>query len=130
MRRRAVAAQALSRTQAQAEELAEEAEEAAAALTDAPDLTDLDLQLSLLTAEVATDRAAVAEARAPMMALPAKTRPAAAAWRPSRWSARPGRAAPKAPPNRWNLREREPRPARSWKSSWTPPMPSRTSAAP
>ncbi|SIR10864.1 condensin subunit Smc [Rhizobium sp. RU20A] len=64
MRRRAVAAEALSRTQAQAEELAEETEEAAAALADAPDLTDLDLQLRVLTAEVATDRAAVAEARA------------------------------------------------------------------
>ncbi|WP_377292727.1 chromosome segregation SMC family protein [Rhizobium sp. SG2393] len=64
MRRHAVAAEALSRTETQAEELAAEAEDAAAALADAPDLSDLDMQLRVLTAEVATDRAAVAEARA------------------------------------------------------------------
>lgn len=64
MRRHAVAAEALSRTETQAEELAAEAEDAAAALADAPDLSDLDMQLRVLTAEVATERAAVAEARA------------------------------------------------------------------
>ncbi|MDX3925499.1 MAG: chromosome segregation SMC family protein [Shinella sp.] len=64
IRRRAVLAETKAQLEVQAEEAAAQLEEARAALEDAPDVAELDLRLKTQTAEVATDRAALAEARA------------------------------------------------------------------
>ena len=63
-RRRAVLAESRSQIEAQVEEVAEQIETANDALADAPDLSELELTLRTQTADVAADRAAVAEARA------------------------------------------------------------------
>ncbi len=63
-RRRAVLAETRSQIEAQVEEVAEQIETANDALADAPDLSELELKLRTQTADVAADRAAVAEARA------------------------------------------------------------------
>lgn len=63
-RRRAVVAETKSQLESQLEEVAEQIETANDALADAPDLSELELQLRTQTAEVAADRAAVAERRA------------------------------------------------------------------
>ncbi|NRP18091.1 Chromosome partition protein Smc [Ensifer adhaerens] len=63
-RRRAVVAETKSQLENQLEEVAEQIETANDALADAPDLSELELKLRTQTADVATDRAAVAERRA------------------------------------------------------------------
>lgn len=63
-RRRAVLAETRSQIEAQVEEVAEQIETANDALADAPDLSELELKLRTQTADVAADRAAVAEVRA------------------------------------------------------------------
>ncbi|HXV31821.1 MAG TPA: chromosome segregation SMC family protein, partial [Sinorhizobium sp.] len=63
-RRRAVLAETKLQIEAQLEEVAEQIEAANDALAGAPDLTELELGLRSRTAEVAADRAGVAEARA------------------------------------------------------------------
>ncbi|MCY1495697.1 Chromosome partition protein Smc [compost metagenome] len=63
-RRRAVLAETRSQIEVQVEEVAEQIETANDALADAPDLSELELKLRTQTADVAADRAAVAEARA------------------------------------------------------------------
>ncbi|OOG76613.1 chromosome segregation protein SMC [Sinorhizobium sp. A49] len=63
-RRRAVVAETKSQLESQLEEVAEQIETANDALADAPDLSELELKLRTQTADVATDRAAVAERRA------------------------------------------------------------------
>ncbi|MEA3535656.1 chromosome segregation protein SMC [Rhizobium sp. CC-YZS058] len=64
LRRRAVAAEAASQVESQVEEVAEAYDEAETALADAPDTAALDARLLEQTAQVAQDRAALAEARA------------------------------------------------------------------
>ncbi|MCD2180804.1 chromosome segregation SMC family protein [Rhizobium sp. GN54] len=64
IRRRAVLDETGAQLQAQLEEAGDQLEEARAALEDAPDIAALDLRLSGQSATVATDRAALAEARA------------------------------------------------------------------
>jgi chromosome segregation protein len=64
IRRRAVLAETRAQLETQVEEAAEAIEDARAALEDAPDVADLDLRLQTRTMDVATDRAALAEARA------------------------------------------------------------------
>ncbi|MBZ7920766.1 chromosome segregation protein SMC [Ensifer adhaerens] len=63
-RRRAVLAETRSQIEAQVEDVAEQIETANGALADAPDLSELEMKLRTQTADVAADRAAVAEARA------------------------------------------------------------------
>lgn len=63
-RRRAVVAETKSQLESQLEEVAEQIETANDALADAPDLSELELKLRTQTADVAADRAAVAERRA------------------------------------------------------------------
>ncbi|MCG5478344.1 chromosome segregation SMC family protein [Sinorhizobium alkalisoli] len=63
-RRRAVLAETSLQLQAQLEEIAEQVEAANDTLVEAPDLSELDLRLRSRMAEVAADRAAIAEARA------------------------------------------------------------------
>lgn len=63
-RRRAVVAETKSQLESQLEEIAEQIETANDALADAPDLSELELKLRTQTADVAADRAAVAERRA------------------------------------------------------------------
>ncbi|OCP24585.1 MULTISPECIES: chromosome segregation protein SMC [unclassified Ensifer] len=63
-RRRAVVAETKSQLESQLEEVAEQIETANDALADAPDLSELELKLRAQTADVAADRAAVAERRA------------------------------------------------------------------
>ncbi|PLU47228.1 chromosome segregation protein SMC, partial [Sinorhizobium medicae] len=63
-RRRAVLAETKLQIEGQAEEIAEQIEVANEAFADQPDPAELDRHLSDRTAEVATDRAAAAEARA------------------------------------------------------------------
>ncbi|MGO4618594.1 chromosome segregation SMC family protein [Ensifer sp. 2TAB8] len=63
-RRRAVLAETRSQIEAQVEDVAEQIETANDALADAPDLSELEMKLRTQTADVAADRAAVAEARA------------------------------------------------------------------
>ncbi|QRM54591.1 chromosome segregation SMC family protein [Sinorhizobium sp. BG8] len=64
VRRRAVLAETKAQLEQQVEETAASLEDAQAALEDAPDVAELDLALKTQAAEVATDRAALAEARA------------------------------------------------------------------
>lgn len=64
IRRRDVIAEAVSQLQAQLEDVAVQEENARIELEDAPDLTALDERLRFQQAEVATDRGALAEARA------------------------------------------------------------------
>ncbi|WP_439616641.1 chromosome segregation protein SMC [Shinella sp.] len=64
IRRRAVLSETRAQIEAQAEEAAEFLEDTRGALEDAPDLGDLELRLRTHTMDVATDRAALAEARA------------------------------------------------------------------
>lgn len=64
IRRRAVLAETRTQLEAQVEEAADTLEEARSALDDAPDVSALNLKLSMQAATVATDRAALAEARA------------------------------------------------------------------
>ncbi|MGR9169250.1 chromosome segregation SMC family protein [Rhizobium sp. KDH_Rht_773_N] len=64
IRRRDVIAEAVSQLQAQLEDVAVQEENARIELEDAPDLTALDDRLRFQQAEVATDRGALAEARA------------------------------------------------------------------
>ncbi len=64
IRRRDVVAEAVSQLQAQLEDVAVQDENARIELEDAPDLTVLDERLRFQQAEVATDRGALAEARA------------------------------------------------------------------
>lgn len=64
IRRRDVIAEAVSQLQAQLEDIAVQEENARIELEDAPDLTALDDRLRFQQAEVATDRGALAEARA------------------------------------------------------------------
>ncbi|QWW68651.1 chromosome segregation SMC family protein [Rhizobium sp. WYJ-E13] len=64
IRRRDVIAEAVSQLQAQLEDIAVQQENARIELEDAPDLTALDERLRFQQAEVATDRGALAEARA------------------------------------------------------------------
>jgi chromosome segregation protein len=64
IRRRAVLSETRAQIEAQAEEAAEFLEDTRGALEDLPDLGDLDVSLRTHTMEVATDRAALAEARA------------------------------------------------------------------
>ncbi|ASY55613.1 chromosome segregation protein SMC [Sinorhizobium sp. CCBAU 05631] len=64
VRRRAVLAETKLQLEAQVEEAAEQIEAANDALAEASDPSELELRLRTRTAEVATDRAAVAEARA------------------------------------------------------------------
>ncbi len=64
IRRRAVLGETRAQLEAQLEEAGDRLEEARAALEDAPDVAALDLRLSQQAASVATDRAALAEARA------------------------------------------------------------------
>ncbi|AFL49252.1 chromosome segregation protein [Sinorhizobium fredii] len=63
-RRRAVLAETKLQLEAQVEEVAEQIEAANDALAEAPDLSELELRLRTRTADVAADRAAVAEVRA------------------------------------------------------------------
>jgi chromosome segregation protein len=64
IRKRAVLAETRGQLDLQMEETAASLEDARAALEDAPDVSELDLKLRTQGAEVATDRAALAEARA------------------------------------------------------------------
>lgn len=64
IRRRDVIAEAVSQLQGQLEDIAVQEENARIELEDAPDLTALDERLRFQQAEVATDRGALAEARA------------------------------------------------------------------
>jgi len=64
IRRRDVIAEAVSQLQAQLEDIAVQEENTRIELEDAPDLTALDERLRFQQAEVATDRGALAEARA------------------------------------------------------------------
>lgn len=64
IRRRDVLSESKVQLEGQVEEAADTLEEARGALEDAPDVAALDLRLSTQTAAVATDRAALAEARA------------------------------------------------------------------
>lgn len=64
IRRRDVLAESKTQLEGQVEEAAESLEEARGALEDAPDVAALDMRLSTQSATVATDRAALAEARA------------------------------------------------------------------
>ncbi|WP_454848487.1 chromosome segregation SMC family protein [Rhizobium binxianense] len=64
IRRRDVVAEAVSQLQSQLEDIAVQEENARIELEDAPDLTDIDERLRFQQAEVATDRGALAEARA------------------------------------------------------------------
>jgi chromosome segregation protein len=64
IRRRDVIAEAVSQLQSQLEDIAIQEENARIELEDAPDLTAIDEKLRLQQADVATDRGALAEARA------------------------------------------------------------------